>query len=110
MGVFKKKSATVFTVLSLMQHLVAFLPFMQRNGSYLLIEKGADAWYYVITEGELTRTTKQTKEEKQNAYNSYTLRRIRTDSRRNDLDVFGVISQSCIRYGIREKRNLKYEY
>ena len=47
-----------------MQHLVAFLLLMQRNGSYLLIEKGAFAWYYVITEGEQTRTTKQTKEEK----------------------------------------------
>ena len=60
MGVFKKHLQQFFTVLSLMQHLVAFLLLMQQNGSYLLIEKGSDAWYYVITARE---TNKKQKEE-----------------------------------------------
>jgi hypothetical protein len=46
---FQKNLQQFFTDVSLMQHLVAFLPLMQRKGSYLLIEKAADAWDYVIT-------------------------------------------------------------
>ena len=42
-----------------MQHAAAFLPFKQRNSSYLLIEKGAFAWYYVITARETKQITNQ---------------------------------------------------
>ena len=47
-----------------MQHSVAFLPLMQRNGSYLLIEKGVFAWYYVITARETDPNNKTNKEER----------------------------------------------
>ena len=47
-----------------MRHIVAFLPLMQRNGSYLLIEKVADAWYYVITARETNKNNTNQKEEK----------------------------------------------
>ena len=55
---FQKNLQQFFTDVSLMQHLVAFLPLIQRNGSYLLIEKVADAWYYVITAREQTQNKK----------------------------------------------------
>jgi hypothetical protein len=37
---------------------------MQRNGSYLLIEKGSDACYYVITARETNKNNTNQKEEK----------------------------------------------
>ena len=45
----------------LMQHFAAFLLHKQQNRPTLLIEEGANAWYYVITARE---TNKKQKEEK----------------------------------------------
>ena len=45
-------SATDRIAVSLMQHFVAIMLHKQQSALFLLIEKAADAWYYVITARE----------------------------------------------------------
>ena len=66
-----------------MQHRVVFLLLNQHYALYLLIEKTAFAWYYVITARETNKNTKhkpKTKGEKNNGINNSSSDRNRSNN------------------------------
>ena len=74
-----------------MRHRVAFLLLNQHYALYLLIEKTAFAWYYVITARE---TNKKQKGGKYNAYIISVLWNLRNSNCRNDLVLFKTVIQT----------------